>query len=281
VKESAKTLLLKAIRAGDEHEPPVRRPQGHHLGEQLLAELADRCYEHALAYATESESPDWKIFHEGFAPWWRELLGEAALARVLPDLRTDIDKYLEDRGLAKRPRPPGGPLFVRPRSLIARTPLVLIAPSYGNPASRARFAHTLDQEVDFRSPPLGDALNPDERNALLELHPDGKARFWGALARHDHKMDRLAPGDPILFTGAGRVQAIGMIGCKLRNSVLADRLWRPDPDTGSWSNVYSVLGFTRVDNITYQDIRAIAGYSTALATCSRKHEFPGRSRRPL
>jgi hypothetical protein len=261
VKESAKTLLLKAIRAGDEHEPPVRRPRGHHLGEELLAELADRCYEHALARAEDNESPDWKIFREGFEPWWRELLGEAELARVLPGLRTDIDKYLEDQGLAKRPRPPGVPLFVRPLSSIARTPLVLIAPSYGNPASRARFAHTLDKEVDFRSPPLWDALNPDERNALLELHPDGKARFWGALARHDPKMDRLAHGDPILFTGAGRVQAIGIIGCKLRNAVLADRLWRPDPKTGSWSNVYSVLGFTRVDDITYQDIQAIAGYS--------------------
>ena len=63
--ESAKTLLLRAIRVGDEHNPPVK-PRGHHLDTGLLAELADRCYEHALAHATAGESTDWLIFHEGF-----------------------------------------------------------------------------------------------------------------------------------------------------------------------------------------------------------------------
>jgi hypothetical protein len=260
VKEAAKTLLLKAIKAGDEHNPPVN-PQGHHLDEQLFTELADRCYEYALAHATDSESADWLIFHGGFEPWWRELIGQTALTRVLPRLRTDIVKYLEDQGVAKRQQPQDNRLFVRPRSPVARTPLVLIAPSYGNPASRARFAHTLDQEVSFLAPPLRDALNRDELTALQALHPGGTARFWGALARHDHKIDRLAPGDPILFTGGGQVQAIGMIGCKLRNSALADQLWSPDPKTGSWSNVYSVLGFTRVHDLKYQDIRRLAGYS--------------------
>lgn len=35
VKESAKTLLLNAIRVGDEHNPPVK-PRGHHLDNGLL-----------------------------------------------------------------------------------------------------------------------------------------------------------------------------------------------------------------------------------------------------
>jgi hypothetical protein len=260
VKESAKTLLLRAIHAGDEHRPPVN-PRGHHLGEPLLAELADRCYEHALAHATDGESADWLIYREGFGPWWIKMLGQVALDRLLPDLRTDIAKYLENQGLAKRTDQHDNRLFVRPRPLVARTPLVLIAPSYGNPASRARFANTLDQEVRFSAPPWRDALTHDELTTLLQLHPGGTARFWGALARHDHKIDRLAPGDPILFTGAGQIQAIGKIGCQLRNSAFADQLWPPDPETGSWSNVYTVLGFTRVHDITYQDIHTLAGYS--------------------
>ena len=118
--DSAKTLLLRAVRVGDEHEPPVK-PRGHHLDSGLLAELADRCYEYALAHATESESTGWLIFRGGFYQWWREMLGQA-VDRVLPGLRTDIVKYLEGQGLAKRIDPHDIRLFVRSRSPVARTP---------------------------------------------------------------------------------------------------------------------------------------------------------------
>ncbi|MEU5725049.1 hypothetical protein ABZ783_24960 [Micromonospora sp. NPDC047738] len=141
-----------------------------------------------------------------------------------------------------------------------RQTLVLIAPSYGNPASRARFSDTLSQPVSFLAPPLKAALHDDELDALLKLHPDGSARFWGALAKHDSKMDRLAAGDHILFTGDNQVQAIGKVGCKLRNQTLADLLWKPDPKTGGWSNVYSVLDFHPVDDLSYSDIQVLAGY---------------------
>lgn len=144
---------------------------------------------------------------------------------------------------------------------VARDPLVLIAPCYGNRASRARFADTLEKEVSFLEGPVQDVLSAAEVESLLLLHPNGSARFWGALARHDGKMDRLAQLDPILFTGEGRVQAIGRLGSKLRNQRLADLLWDPHPKTGSWSNVYSVVEFRRVDDVAYSDIQVIAGYS--------------------
>jgi hypothetical protein len=139
--------------------------------------------------------------------------------------------------------------------------LVLIAPSYGNPASRARFADTLASEVSFVDEPVRSALGADEFEALIELHPGGTARFWGALSRHDAKMDRLTTGDAILFTGRNRVQALGKLGCKLRNTTLANLLWEPDPKTGSWSNVYTILGFQYVSHISYRDIQELAGYS--------------------
>lgn len=113
MKESAKTLLLRAIRVGDEHDPPVK-PRGHHLDNGLLAELAERCYEHALAHATDGGSVDWLIFRDGFARWWREMLGKSA-DRVLPGLRTDVVAYLESQGLAARADPHDTRLFVRPR----------------------------------------------------------------------------------------------------------------------------------------------------------------------
>ncbi len=120
VTDSAKTLLLRAVRVGDEHNPPVK-PRGHHLDGGLLAELADRCYEYALAHATAGESADWLVFRGGFYQWWREMLGQA-VDRVLPGLRTDIVKYLESEGLAKRTDPHDIRLFVRPQSPVARTP---------------------------------------------------------------------------------------------------------------------------------------------------------------
>jgi len=141
-----------------------------------------------------------------------------------------------------------------------RQRLVLIAPCYGNPGARARFADTLAREVVFTDEPLSSCLSPGELDELLRVHPDGKARFWGALASHDGRIDRLAQGDPILFTGRHHVQALGRVGCKLRNKALADALWEPDPATGSWSNVYSVLDFQRVRDLHYSDIQLLAGY---------------------
>ena len=91
--DCAKTLLLRAVHVGDEHNPRVK-PRGHHLDNRLLTELADRCYEYALAHATAGESADWLIFRGGFYEWWREMLGQA-VDRVLPGLRTDIVKYLK------------------------------------------------------------------------------------------------------------------------------------------------------------------------------------------
>lgn len=44
----------------------------------------------------------------------------------------------------------------------SRQRLVLIAPCYGNPASRARFADTLAREIAFTEPPLRDCLDSEE-----------------------------------------------------------------------------------------------------------------------
>ncbi len=140
-------------------------------------------------------------------------------------------------------------------------PLVLIAPSYGNPATRSRFAHTLEVEVSFIEGPLRECLNDQDVAVLLRLHPNGAARFWGALAHHNRMIDRLSTGDPVLFTGANHLQAVARIGCRLRNPELADTLWKPEPATGSWVNVYSVLDFQRVQDVRYSDLQVLAGYS--------------------
>jgi len=142
---------------------------------------------------------------------------------------------------------------------IDRAPLVLIAPSYGNRATRERFAHTLADPVNFLDDGLRAALSEAETRELLAEHPDGVARFWGALPSHNGIIDRLRPGDLIVFTGQNRVQAVGTLACKLRNQALAELLWPPDPGAPGWVNVYSVVGFRRLIGTGYPELRRWVG----------------------
>lgn len=161
---------------------------------------------------------------------------------------------------------------------VMRPQLVLIAPSYGNPGTRLRFADTLAREVPFVLSPVKDCLTVDELDMLVRLHPDLTARFWGATATYDSSMDRLATGDLVLFTGKKRVQAMGRIGCKLRNQALADTLWTPDTRTGrSWINVYSILDFRRVHGLAYSDIQQAVGYKAGDRFQATRVLSPGKS----
>lgn len=142
----------------------------------------------------------------------------------------------------------------------AHSRLVLIAPSFGSSASRTRAAATLDRKISFLDSGVKQRLRADELEALLQLHPDGLARFWGATAIHDSKFARLTAGDHVLFTGANLLQATGKVGCLLKNPELADLLWTPDPKNGSWSTLYTVLDFERVRGLGYDELRVMAGY---------------------
>ncbi|MCG5446114.1 N-6 DNA methylase [Micromonospora sp. NIE79] len=142
-----------------------------------------------------------------------------------------------------------------------RPPLVLIAPSYGNPATRKRFHDTLEEPVDFLAEEFAGVLSEDETHTLLALHPENSARFWGALASHSAIIDRLQQGDVVVFTGHNRVQAIGTLGCRLRNEALADSLWPPKPGDRGWLNVYTVVNFHQVSELEYKQLRAWVGSS--------------------
>jgi hypothetical protein len=150
-----------------------------------------------------------------------------------------------------------------PDSIIAasRAPLVLISPCYTNPVSRRRFADTLARPVPFTETRVRKCLTDHELIMLLTVHPSKSARFWGAFSKFDAQIDGLIAGDVILFTGQKRVQAVGRVGCKLRNKSLADALWTPDISDGrSWNNVYTILDFQSQPDLTYEAIREAAGY---------------------
>ncbi|MFI9422370.1 hypothetical protein ACIG54_02275 [Streptomyces achromogenes] len=139
-------------------------------------------------------------------------------------------------------------------------PLVVIQPSYGNPAARRHWKDTLDIPVDFTTHPRADLLTPDQRKQLNQFHPSGAARFWGATSVQDKQMERLSAGDIVLFTGKNHVRGIGEIGVLFRNAPFANSMWTADPKKGSWHNVYSLLSFTPIQ-IPYQEIWALPGFN--------------------
>jgi hypothetical protein len=133
---------------------------------------------------------------------------------------------------------------------------VFIQPSYGTPGARRHWADTLAQSV-----PLGAAdPSPEDLAGLNAVHPRGRARFWGATAKHDKRMDSLALGDVVFLTGRKHVLAIGEVGYAFRDPAFARRLWRPDPGKCLWSNVYSLRRYWPT-LIPYEEIWALPGFT--------------------
>lgn len=137
---------------------------------------------------------------------------------------------------------------------------VVIQPSYGNADARRHWRDTLEQTVDFTTAEAKAALGAADLAALLRLHPDGRAHFWGATSNHGDKFARLHPGDVVLFTGQKLVRGIGEIGVMLKNPAFGDHLWSPHPDRGSYNNVYSLRGFIPAE-LPYEDIWQIPGFN--------------------
>ncbi|MFC4631308.1 hypothetical protein ACFO6V_23890 [Promicromonospora alba] len=135
---------------------------------------------------------------------------------------------------------------------------IVIQPSLGNPVARKHWRDTLEAPV-----PLGrvrHALTPAQNEQLTRLHPADAARFWGTVSTHDARMNTVRTGDIVLFTGMKQVRGIGEVGASFRNAAVADALWSPDPDRGSYHNVYSLREFSFTE-IRYEDIWTLPGFN--------------------
>lgn len=137
---------------------------------------------------------------------------------------------------------------------------VFIQPSYGTPEARRYGADTLEKAVVFRAAEYADLLDPADLTRLDALHPSGRARFWGATAKHDRRMDTVATGDVVLLTGRKHVLAIGEVGHGFRAPAFARRLWNPDSGKCLWSNVYSLRAYWPA-RIPYEAIWALPGFT--------------------
>ena len=140
---------------------------------------------------------------------------------------------------------------------------VLIHPS-GIHLSQGRrnWEHTIERTVGFRVGRVANALVPWERAELDRYHPDGGAQFWGTHSYYSAQVARLAAGDVVVFTGKGRVLALGRIGLLTDNAALADALWPRHPRHGSYRYVYSLAPLNFV-NIPYPEFRTRGGFGVA------------------
>jgi hypothetical protein len=135
---------------------------------------------------------------------------------------------------------------------------VFVQPSYGTPEARRYGAATLERTVAFGE--HAGLLDPADLARLTALHPDGRARFWGAKDKYDRRMDTVTTGDVVLCTGRKHVQAAAEVGHGFRNPAFARRLWNPDPGKCLWSNVYSLRRYRRIE-LPYEEIWALPGFT--------------------
>ncbi|GAA3040796.1 hypothetical protein GCM10010464_00460 [Pseudonocardia yunnanensis] len=79
---------------------------------------------------------------------------------------------------------------------------VVIQPSYGSTDARKHWDRTLKAKITFSDGELQEALTDEQLTALMAMHPEGVARFWGATPNHDKRMSTLRPGDVIPSSGS-------------------------------------------------------------------------------
>lgn len=119
----------------------------------------------------------------------------------------------------------------------------------GSEPGTRNWASTVETLIEFEDHPRGSRLSQHTRNALLQVHPDGRARFWGVTDRYRRAAGEMRAGDIVFFTGTkpSRIIGVGRVGVVLNNAAFADTLWDRHPDQGSFSHVYSLAAFQELD----------------------------------
>lgn len=129
------------------------------------------------------------------------------------------------------------------------------------PANQRNYGLSIREFVEFEKRSLSAALTDEQLRRLRELHPTGQANFWGAIPRHRVAMERLRPGDPVVFTGEKLIRSFGEVGFVFENERFADTLWGRHGTGASFTFVYTVLN-VRVLDRPISDLWAVDGFTS-------------------
>ena len=107
-----------------------------------------------------------------------------------------------------------------------------------------------DQHIDLLGTELADQLKA--------VFPDGTAPMWGITPGLDQKnvrrVEKLNPGDWIIFSGDKHLYFGGVIALLWRNAPLAERLWGTDDNGNTWEYMYA-LAETRGFDVPFEEVR--------------------------
>lgn len=106
-----------------------------------------------------------------------------------------------------------------------------------SPLARQYLERSVQLGVPFATVAGHPAIAPILK-AVEDHTTDSRVRMWGSVAgsdqRHFATWNRIEPGDWIVFSIDGRFRLAGRIYARLDSAELADSVWPPDLDAGSY-----------------------------------------------
>jgi hypothetical protein len=103
--------------------------------------------------------------------------------------------------------------------------------------------------------------------SLLREHiDDGRVRMWGSVAgaqdRHLATWNRIDPGDWLAFSIGGRFRLAARIYARLNSPELADAIWPPDGEAGSYQYMSFFDALTPID-VSARSMSDALGYGAS------------------
>lgn len=106
----------------------------------------------------------------------------------------------------------------------------------------------------------------EDANKLKRLYHDKGFIVWGARNTEGNAriFQKMAEGDFVLMTMAGKVVLVAEISYKISNQDLAKYFWRTNSDGDTWENIYFLINEKNLE-VPIRKLNKLIGYSETFA----------------